>query len=662
MIALAYVLLIGMAIGVRAITFERFMPVIDHYDESLRFLHPYSIRDDSPLGRGYGEIEWEAGFPPFQPWFTGVVQRAVEARMAFPLPSDYIYAMKVVSAALSVLTTAILIGIGWMLGRPLGRAGQALMGGLTALPWAIAPLVVATGNFALMDPLLFPMIAAALWCAIYSIQNDSAPALVGSLLFVILAIYTKYVVIYALWPPACAALVLVQRRGMRRALPWLTGMGVIAALTAAYLIFGHGALELDNREANKFRDVGLEYMLSPARNLDNLAYTIDQSVGLALFMSVLVAGAAAYVISRRRGWPVVNVRWLWLLIPFALGCILLTSSVDVISQTDPKWFRIRYTLPIVPALTVIWAAALAQAVIALRGLTQDTGARRFLPAVIVLAVVTGFSVPALAANLAEARRFAATHGKEIIWTWSDINLPPDGKIMTAPNSELSDLWNRPYSGYNGVTSFDWVFDQNPAHSAPPAFVEQGVLYVAATDKDLRGAFREPEDQAFFDQLLLLKVIPPGPEVDYTAYFYRMIPPQHEADAVFGEQIVLIGYDLTDTNLRAGESLTLRPYWRAPQIPADNYSLFIHLLPADSPQPVAQYDGTPASERRLPLTWNDPDEILIGVDAVLTLPADLPPGDYRLVLGLYNFVTGARLPLAGGADTYEVAVVSVSGAG
>jgi hypothetical protein len=657
LIGLAYVVLIGAAIGMRLFTFDRYMPVIDHYDESLRFLHAYSIRPDAPLGRAYGEIEWEVGFPPFQPWFTGIVQRVVEARMPFPLPSDYIYVMKAISAALGVLTTAILAGIGWMLGRPLGAGGQALMGWLAALPWAIGPMIVATGNFALMDPLLYPMIAGALWCAVYAIQNDSAWALVGSLACVILAIYTKYVVIYALWPAACAAVALIHRRGWRKMWPVLGAMAVFSALTAGYLIFVHGAFSLDNRESNKFKTVGLEYMLSPARNLDNLAYTIDQSVGLALFGMVLIAGIAAYIYSKRRGWPVLNAGWLIVLLPFLIGCILLTSSVDVISQTDPKWFRVRYVLPVMPAITIIWAGALVQTAFALRNMLRG----RLIPALVTLAAVAVFSIPALAANVAEAQRFAVTHGKEIIWTWSDVNLPPDGKILTEPNSEMRDLWNRPYSGYNGHTSFEWVFDENPALNTPQGFADEGVMYVAAASQDLRGPYGKPAVQAFLDQLMLLKVIPPGPGTDYSTYFYRMLPPQETSDAVFGDQIALVGYDLSATSTHPGDTITLRPYWKAVQTPSDNYSLFVHLLPADSPQPVAQFDGAPASERRLTLTWNDPAEILIGSDTYIDLPSDLPNGEYTLTLGLYNFVTGARLPLADGSDALRVATISVDSA-
>ena len=102
------------------------------------------------------------------------------------------------------------------------------------------------------------------------------------------------------------------------------------------------------------------------------------------------------------------------------------------------------------------------------------------------------------------------------------------------------------------------------------------------------------------------------------YFYRMLPPQFDADVTFGGQIRLDGYDLSADTLAAGETLTFRPYWRIEQPPTANYSMFIHLYRADDEtrQPIAQWDGAPTTPQRLTVTWDDPDELYIGADAVL----------------------------------------------
>ena len=60
--------------------------------------------------------------------------------------------------------------------------------------------------------------------------------------------------------------------------------------------------------------------------------------------------------------------------------------------------------------------------------------------------------------------------------------------------------------------------------------------------------------------------------------------------------------------------------------------------------LAQADGNPAKPDRLSLTWVHLDETLISPDFTLTVPSDLPTGEYRLLIGLYNYQTGVRLPV------------------
>jgi hypothetical protein len=62
------------------------------------------------------------------------------------------------------------------------------------------------------------------------------------------------------------------------------------------------------------------------------------------------------------------------------------------------------------------------------------------------------------------------------------------------------------------------------------------------------------------------------------------------------------------------------------------------------QVVAQVDAQPQAGTAPTLTWL-PGEILSD-PYTLTLPPTLPPGTYRLIAGLYDATTGARLPLAG----------------
>ena len=54
-------------------------------------------------------------------------------------------------------------------------------------------------------------------------------------------------------------------------------------------------------------------------------------------------------------------------------------------------------------------------------------------------------------------------------------------------------------------------------------------------------------------------------------------------------------------------------------------------------------------RRPTTTWDDPDEIMLGREFTLGLPADLPAGEYQLVSGLYDPLSWQRLLAPDGAD-------------
>jgi hypothetical protein len=90
---------------------------------------------------------------------------------------------------------------------------------------------------------------------------------------------------------------------------------------------------------------------------------------------------------------------------------------------------------------------------------------------------------------------------------------------------------------------------------------------------------------------------------------------------------------------------LKLYWQADTIPAADYTTFVHLRDAAG-QNVAQKDQPPAAGRYPTSLWN-PGEVI--VDEISFSLADVPPGDYTPVIGLYNFATGDRLLVPGNPD-------------
>ncbi|MCG3208734.1 MAG: hypothetical protein FOGNACKC_02346 [Anaerolineae bacterium] len=115
-------------------------------------------------------------------------------------------------------------------------------------------------------------------------------------------------------------------------------------------------------------------------------------------------------------------------------------------------------------------------------------------------------------------------------------------------------------------------------------------------------------------------------------------------ADFSGQATLLGVDCPGNCAAApGQSLNLTLYWRA-EAPFDTtYTVFTHLLGADETV-LVNADHAPPK----PTTGWVPGEI-IADPVTLNLPANLPPGDYTLEIGLYNAADPAfaRLPLTTG---------------
>lgn len=124
--------------------------------------------------------------------------------------------------------------------------------------------------------------------------------------------------------------------------------------------------------------------------------------------------------------------------------------------------------------------------------------------------------------------------------------------------------------------------------------------------------------------------------------------QHPLDVSLGDppRLRLLGYDLPQPALSPGETLPLTLHWQAETELETNYTIFVQLLDAGG-QVVAQVDAPPLAGAAPTTTWLPPEIVSDGY--TLTLPENLPPGDYHLIAGMYDSASGARLPVAGGGN-------------
>jgi 4-amino-4-deoxy-L-arabinose transferase-like glycosyltransferase len=128
------------------------------------------------------------------------------------------------------------------------------------------------------------------------------------------------------------------------------------------------------------------------------------------------------------------------------------------------------------------------------------------------------------------------------------------------------------------------------------------------------------------------------EVGGREHSYEPPAPQYVQAATFGSSAELIGYDLQEAVHAPGSPLKVTLYWHAFQTPDRNYRVFVHLLDAEE-RIVAQDDSPPGNGQLPTLGWL-PGEYLTDTH-VLVLPFDLPDGEYRLGVGLYDPITGQR---------------------
>jgi len=117
------------------------------------------------------------------------------------------------------------------------------------------------------------------------------------------------------------------------------------------------------------------------------------------------------------------------------------------------------------------------------------------------------------------------------------------------------------------------------------------------------------------------------------------------EATFDDVIRLLGFDLPQATFDTTQPITVTLHWHAlsGEIPT-GYTVFVHLL-ADDGRLIAQHDGPPAGGAQPTNEWLEGEYVsdtheLVWRDAGYSGPA-------RLAVGLYDPLSGARLPAVEG---------------
>jgi hypothetical protein len=192
--------------------------------------------------------------------------------------------------------------------------------------------------------------------------------------------------------------------------------------------------------------------------------------------------------------------------------------------------------------------------------------------------------------------------------------------------------------------------------------ERDVLWVVDIDEEGEGTIAAdieqwlsehyfPMDRRWFDNARL------------SSYATGDPLPLQPAEANLEGRLLLAGYGIEPEEPQAGEVIRLTLHWQATAEMESDYTVFVHILGPDG-QIWGQRDSQPVGGTRPTSSWMAGEQILD--NHALYLSPEAPPGEYRVVAGLYDGTSGERLLVLdengeAQGDSVLLHTISVSGA-
>jgi hypothetical protein len=333
----------------------------------------------------------------------------------------------------------------------------------------------------------------------------------------------------------------------------------------------------------------------------------------------------------------------------AAGAIVPLLAMYAAGTTNPAYYK--FMLTGVPFLC-LWLAGSLRRSEDWQGMRQ----RAWLPAV-SLVLVAALGMVFSLHNLYRNETFARDDYRSIAQRINADNLANAGIILVAPNQwEVFTYYHR-----EGAPVYPL-----PKGQPDPEIVEPQLTEIAAEHDLIFALFwgdEQRDPQHVIENWLDANTFKAAEEwvgdvrfVTYKTAGEGSPSAQERLDVRFGDGIELVGMTLGEGPAKAGDIVPVTLFWRAYDVPQKRYKVFLHLLDADN-QIVAQQDGEPGGGAS-PTTGWEKNSALVDRRG-LVLPADLPHGDYRLLLGLYLWDTPtARLITVDGQDALEAGQITV----
>lgn len=142
-------------------------------------------------------------------------------------------------------------------------------------------------------------------------------------------------------------------------------------------------------------------------------------------------------------------------------------------------------------------------------------------------------------------------------------------------------------------------------------------------------------------------------IQYQAFSLSDRPPRRHLGVTFGNALVLESISPPDPAGRPGNPLTVTLQWRAVASVRRDYTVSLQLIDSHG-KLAAQHDAMPANNTMPTSLWKSGDEVDDRID--LPLPATLAPGQYSLIVVMYDHQTLQRLQTKGTGAAGDHAVI------
>ena len=133
-------------------------------------------------------------------------------------------------------------------------------------------------------------------------------------------------------------------------------------------------------------------------------------------------------------------------------------------------------------------------------------------------------------------------------------------------------------------------------------------------------------------------------------------PARPARAILGDRIRYLGHDGPADTVDAGGEMSFTLYWQAVRPMPESYKVFVHFVDGQG-KILAQIDQLPVRGEYPTSGWIEGE--FVADPYTLTAPIGIEPGAYYLLAGMYDELTGQRLPVpASETNTLLVGEVQV----